>query len=123
MTQERFTRPYRASRRDAVLPGDPSTEADAASDGSGSGQAEDVPLGRPTLPSLDLNGLSEPVFPPATWTDSAGPAIADHPLLRGLLLELPAKGAAPGPAWLDRWFEAARAILELLYVQDTNRMR
>lgn len=44
-------------------------------------------------------------------------SLADHPLLRGLLLELPPKGSTPPPGWLDRWFEAARSILELLYVQ------
>jgi hypothetical protein len=25
----------------------------------------------------------------------------------------------PPPGWLDRWFEAARSILELLYVQES----
>ncbi|WP_305788529.1 hypothetical protein [Symbioplanes lichenis] len=83
------------------------------------------------LPSLDLQGLSEPVFPPSagSWVDAA-PApskaehslsMADHPLLRGLLLELPARGTMPPSDWLDRWFEAARSILELLYVQEAKR--
>jgi hypothetical protein len=26
----------------------------------------------------------------------------------------------PAAAWLDRWFEAARSILELLYVQNSD---
>jgi hypothetical protein len=47
--------------------------------------------------------------------------MADHPLLRGLLLELPVRGTMPESAWLDRWFEAARSILELLYVQEAKR--
>jgi hypothetical protein len=47
--------------------------------------------------------------------------MADHPLLRGLLLELPARGTMPPSDWLDRWFEAARSILELLYVQESKR--
>jgi hypothetical protein len=74
------------------------------------------------LPSLDLPGLTEPVFPPTGWSD-AGPSasMADHPLLRGLLMELPARGTMPPSDWLDRWFEAARSILELLYVQEAKR--
>ncbi|MFG1607153.1 hypothetical protein [Actinoplanes sp. NPDC049265] len=76
------------------------------------------------LPSLDLQGLTEPVFSPGSWSD-ATPALAtsmaDHPLLRGLLLELPARGSLPPSEWLDRWFEAARSILELLYVQEARK--
>jgi hypothetical protein len=66
-------------------------------------------------PSSIALGLEEPVFPPASWLEETG--LADHPLLRGLLMELPPKGAAPSADWLNRWFEAARAILELLYVR------
>jgi hypothetical protein len=75
------------------------------------------------LPSLDLQGLTEPVFGPAGWSDSGSSSLsmADHPLLRGLLLELPARGAMPASDWLDRWFEAARSILELLYVQEARK--
>jgi hypothetical protein len=75
------------------------------------------------LPSLDLHGLTEPVFPPAGWTESGSPSpsMADHPLLRGLLLELPSRGTMPPSDWLDRWFEAARSILELLYVQEAGK--
>jgi hypothetical protein len=29
----------------------------------------------------------------------------------------------PPPGWLDRWFEAARSILELLYLQQGGRAR
>lgn len=75
------------------------------------------------LPSLDLHGLTEPVFAANAWMDADTPAesMADHPLLRGLLLELPARGTMPTADWLDRWFEAARSILELLYVQEAKR--
>jgi hypothetical protein len=73
------------------------------------------------LPSLDLHGLTEPVFSATGWSDSGSPSMADHPLLRGLLLELPARGTMPASDWLDRWFEAARSILELLYVQEAKR--
>jgi hypothetical protein len=73
------------------------------------------------LPSLDLQGLTEPVFSPTGWSDSGATSMADHPLLRGLLLELPARGTMPASDWLDRWFEAARSILELLYVQEARR--
>ena len=74
-----------------------------------------------TLPSLDLQGLAEPVFGSAGWSESGQQSMADHPLLRGLLLELPARGSMPPSEWLDRWFEAARSILELLYVQEAQR--
>lgn len=73
------------------------------------------------LPSLDLQGLTEPVFPASGWADAANTSMADHPLLRGLLLELPARGTMPTSDWLDRWFEAARSILELLYVQESRK--
>ncbi|HET6211915.1 MAG TPA: hypothetical protein VFE14_03475 [Micromonosporaceae bacterium] len=81
----------------------------------------------PPRPSLaDLDSLGEPGgsfdrFSTAGWLDGAGGSLADHPLLRGLLLELPPKGTTPPAGWLDRWFEAARSILELLYVQEGQR--
>ncbi|MFI5936068.1 hypothetical protein [Actinoplanes sp. NPDC051494] len=90
-------------------------------------------LDRPALersgkaPSLDMQGLTEPVFPSGGWIDATStptpipaPSMADHPLLRGLLQELPARGTMPASDWLDRWFEAARSILELLYVQEAK---
>jgi hypothetical protein len=119
--QERFAGPYRKTRRESGLATEPPADNDGAprdglpAGGHGAGE-------RPAL----LNGLTEPVFPPAGWdapVDPTGLPIADHPLLRGLLLELPPKGTVPAPGWLDRWFEAARSILELLYLQDTNRAR
>ena len=73
------------------------------------------------LPALDLQ-LSEPVFSGGAWADATpSTSMADHPLLRGLLLELPARGTMPPAEWLDRWFEAARSILELLYVQEARK--
>ncbi len=79
----------------------------------------------PSAPSMslgELDGLAEPVFPAGDWMDGPSGSLADHPLLRGLLLELPPKGTMPTAAWLDRWFEAARSILELLYVQSSDPM-
>lgn len=81
---------------------------------------------KPRLPSLDLEPPAEPDFSSVSsdsWLDggSAGGSLADHPLLRGLLLELPPKGSTPPPDWLDRWFEATRSILELLYVHEQRR--
>jgi len=90
------------------------------------------------LPSLDMQGLTEPVFSAGSWTDTtstststptalassslaSSSSMADHPLLRGLLMELPARGTLPPSEWLDRWFEAARSILELLYVQEAKK--
>lgn len=78
-------------------------------------QEVSMTLPGPASVALGFDGLHEPVFPPAAWLEETG--LADHPLLRGLLLELPPKGSAPSPEWLNRWFEAARAILELLYVR------
>ena len=71
------------------------------------------------LPPLDLHEHTEPGPAPTGWSGS--PSMADHPLLRGLLLELPARGTMPAADWLDRWFEAARSILELLYAQEAKK--
>ena len=43
--------------------------------------------------------------------------LADHPLVQGLLAELPDRDARLPEGWLDRWLEAARAVLELLYTR------
>lgn len=56
-----------------------------------------------------------------SWLESAGKDVVDHPLLRGLLLELPPKGSTMQVQWLDRWFEAARSIMELLYRFEGKR--
>lgn len=56
-----------------------------------------------------------------SWLETSGKAVVDHPLLRGLLLELPPKGSTMQVQWLDRWFEAARSILELLYRFEGKR--
>jgi hypothetical protein len=106
-------------REPSGIPGDPGADL-APRNGSAStvgpvGSVLDTPP--PALSLSDLDSLAEPVYPPAGWLDAPSGALADHPLLRGLLLELPPKGAMPPGDWLDRWFEAARSILELLYVQ------
>ncbi|GAA1584761.1 hypothetical protein [Actinoplanes couchii] len=74
------------------------------------------------LPALDMPSLSDS-FSSSSWSDSgsSGQSMADHPLLRGLLMELPARGTLPPSDWLDRWFEATRSILELLYQQEARR--
>lgn len=83
---------------------------------------EPPPVSTPSMSLNDLDSLSEPIFPPVGWLeDSPTGTLADHPLLRGLLLELPPKGTVPQPGWLDRWFDAARSILELLYAQSANQ--
>lgn len=71
-------------------------------------------------PLAGLGPLSEPMFGRDSWLDASAGSLADHPLLRGLLLELPPKGTIPQQEWLDRWFEAARSILELLYSQEAR---
>lgn len=96
--------------------------ADLPDVGAGSlGSVMDAPLpAQPTMSLGELDQLAEPVFPPTGWMDIPSGGLADHPLLRGLLLELPPKGVMPSAAWLDRWFEATRSILELLYVQNDS---
>ncbi|MBT8224981.1 MAG: hypothetical protein HKP61_11735 [Dactylosporangium sp.] len=54
------------------------------------------------------------------WSDQPVDALVNHPLLRGLLMELPPKGAVPSPEYLDRWFEATRSILDLLYTMNAK---
>ncbi|MEV0154108.1 hypothetical protein AB0H57_10255 [Micromonospora sp. NPDC050686] len=116
---ERFGGKYRGARRDTVLTEVVSTETE-----TGGREAATTDQGAPlSLPSLDPNPLTEPSFPPGGWPLESPDALADHPLLRGLLLELPPRGSVPPPGWLDRWFEATRAILELLYVQGAGRPR
>jgi hypothetical protein len=122
-TEDRFAgqRGYRgAGRRDpGGVPTDPAGGELAPRNGVANvGSVMDVPL--PTQPSMSLNELdelAEPVFPPSGWLDASPGPLADHPLLRGLLLELPPRGVTPAPDLLDRWFEAARSILELLYLR------
>ncbi|HEX3284910.1 MAG TPA: hypothetical protein VIR00_14780 [Micromonosporaceae bacterium] len=85
---------------------------------------EPPPVAAPTISINDLDSLSEPVFGSTSWLDdSPTGTMADHPLLRGLLMELPAKGSMPDEEWLDRWFDAARSILDLLYAQHANRLQ
>jgi hypothetical protein len=69
----------------------------------------------------DLTELSESGFTREPWLAQQAGSLVDHPLLRGLLMELPPKGAMPQPEYLDRWFEAARSILDLLYTMNARR--
>jgi hypothetical protein len=134
--QDRFSggvSAYRQNRRDATLSGDTGdTELMARAGSSGlptrsPGRSHSIeptsPLDRAAkLPSLELPALTEPVFSSGGWSDTpASQSMADHPLLRGLLMELPTRGSLPPSEWLDRWFEAARSILELLYVQEAKK--
>lgn len=116
---------YRSTgRRDGL--GLPEQSSDGGRNSSGmDDMSMPTMLEPPPTPSMslnDLDSLAEPVFPPVGWMDdSPTGTLADHPLLRGLLMELPPKGTVPAPGWLDRWFEAARSILELLYVQAAGQ--
>ncbi|MEU8295899.1 hypothetical protein AB0C04_01235 [Micromonospora sp. NPDC048909] len=114
---ERFGGKYRGARRDTVLTEVVSSDSELGAREAPAPEQAGPPL---SLPSLDPNPLTEPSFPPAGWPADPGDSLVDHPLLRGLLMELPPKGSVPPPGWLDRWFEATRAILELLYVQGTG---
>lgn len=117
---ERFGGKYRGARRDTVLTEVSATDGEIGARDTAAPEQATPPL---TLPSLDPNPLTEPSFPPSGWPVEQPESLVDHPLLRGLLMELPPKGSVPPPGWLDRWFEATRAILELLYVQGTGRVR
>jgi hypothetical protein len=79
-----------------------------------SDRRDDADYHRARLPSLELEEPSEPDFG-SDWLEAPGGSMAEHPLLRGLMMELPPRGQAPAPEWLERWFEATRSILELLY--------
>jgi len=95
--------------------------ADSTETDQPDGTSYEPPADRPRLPSLDLEIPVQPDFSANSWLDGPSRNLGDHPLLRGLLLELPARGSIPPPGWLDRWFEATRAILELLYVREGGR--
>lgn len=111
-TQERYGHGLAGGyRRAAAEPPEADQHNGASYDPSGD---------KPRLPSLDLAAPAAPDFSSDSWLDSPTGNLADHPLLRGLLLELPPKGSTPPPGWLDRWFEATRSILELLYVQEVR---
>jgi hypothetical protein len=72
---------------------------------------------RPPLADLDLDSYPESSFGSGSWLDGPMESLVDHPILRGLLLELPPKGSQPSAEWLNRWFEAARAVLDLIYLR------
>ncbi|WP_320067184.1 hypothetical protein [Micromonospora sp. RTGN7] len=121
---ERFGGKYRGARRDTVLTEVVSTDTDTEIGGRDVGPSAVEQAGPPlSLPSLDPNPLTEPSFPSEGWAVPQTESLVDHPLLRGLMMELPPKGSVPSPDWMDRWFEATRAILELLYVQGAGRLR
>lgn len=118
---ERFGGKYRGARRDTVLTEVVSSDTEVGErDGAPVPEQAVSPL---TLPLLDSEPLTEPSFRAGGWSTEPAESLVDHPLLRGLLMELPPKGSVPPPGWLDRWFEATRAILELLYVQGSGRSR
>ncbi len=134
-TDDRFSGPlgnYRSSGRRENI--DPVTDELSPRNGSSIDRAT-MPLdAAPIASSLaaskladttlsDLGPLSEPMFGRDAWLDAPSGSLADHPLLRGLLLELPPKGTMPQQDWLDRWFEAARSILELIYSQEARSLK
>jgi hypothetical protein len=126
----RFTGKYRGARRENHVRDELGGGADLGGASETVGTAEPPGLelvgGPATGPSpLDFDAMGQPAYPSAApeWSMASGESLVEHPLLRGLLLELPPRGTAPQTEWLDRWFEAARSILELLYVRETVRPR
>ncbi|MEJ3742301.1 hypothetical protein WEI85_03260 [Actinomycetes bacterium KLBMP 9797] len=107
--QERFAGGYHPARRDGGLPMD-------------SPQEPDHPIHNGSPLGVTAASAAPHAADPARWLDSpASGSLVDHPLLRGLLMELPPRDSMPPSGWMDRWFEAARSILELLYLQDSGR--
>jgi hypothetical protein len=103
---------------------EPPGDADSPRGAGNLSSVLDRPL--PTQPSMSLTevtALREPVFPGGSWgpaESGAGAPVAEHPLVGALLRELPPRGSAmPSQQWLDRWFDATRSVLELLYVQES----
>jgi hypothetical protein len=88
--------------------------------GPGSGSPTGMP---PTgMPSGSTAASLPPVpaalpSPDHDWFRQQAGSPADHPLMRGLLLELPPRTGALDPKWLDQWLEAARATLGLIYAR------
>jgi hypothetical protein len=92
--------------------------------GNPMGSASGAPTGlAPTSTAASLPPVPAALTSPEhDWfRERAGGSPADHPLMRGLLLELPPRGAALDPAWLDQWMEAARATLGLIYARGQAR--
>lgn len=124
---------YRGSRREAaVLVGEHAADAGlsrAATTTVPRGAAKpgvDVaptPLDQPAMPIGELGPLTDPAFEPDAWLDPRVAALSEHPLVRGLMVELPPRGQVPDPEWLERWFDAARAVLTLLYVERDRGRR
>jgi hypothetical protein len=98
VTNERSERPERIER--AQLPADSLLEPSRAA-----------------VPALGMDGFSDSNFGQPNWFDGPLDTMVDHPLLRGLLLELPPRGTQPSPEWMNRWFEAARSVLDLIYLR------
>ncbi|MEU1884270.1 hypothetical protein [Micromonospora sp. WMMD987] len=117
---ERFGGKYRGARRDTMLTEVGGVDSEMGHDGVCAAEHSGSPL---SMSALDPNPLTEPSFPSDGWPSEPCESLVDHPLMRGLLLELPPKGSIPPPGWLDAWFEATRAILELLYVQGADYSR
>jgi hypothetical protein len=118
---------YRVNRRE---PADPIDELSPRNGSPLTSPLEGSPIANSLKqPKLTDPGLSdlppmppEPIFGRDDWLDAPSGSMADHPLLRGLLMELPPKGTMPQPDWLDRWFEAARSIIELIYSQEARTL-
>lgn len=115
---------YRGTARREIggVPGDQSGDAEAPRGGGNVSSVLDRPLpSQPSMSLTEVTALSEPIYPATGWlgTESSALAVADHPLLQALLRELPPRGATmPSREWLDRWFEATRSVLDLLYVKE-----
>ncbi|GGK34951.1 hypothetical protein GCM10010124_29530 [Pilimelia terevasa] len=107
--------PGRASNGRARVPGQ--AGAEVVADGEADNGGETAAMTPNPLPELDLSRLSDRARDLAGRPAGQAPDIADHPLLRGLLRELPPRGTPLPPGWLERWFAATRSVLELIYAE------
>lgn len=84
--------------------------------------ATGLPAGMPSAHASSAAASLPPVpaalpAPDHDWFRPQAGSPADHPLMRGLLLELPPRTGALDPQWLEQWLEAARATLGLIYAR------
>lgn len=73
-------------------------------------------------PATSMEGVSSPVHAPeepVTSRREAAP-MADHPLIKGLVAKLPAEGERFSARQRQRWLEAAKVNLELIYAIDDD---
>jgi hypothetical protein len=83
----------------------------------GSGRDRLVRPSTSSLPSVP-NGAPVPTEPQAPQAEAV--PMANHPLIAGLIAKLPAEGQRFTPKQRQRWLDAAKVNLELIYAVDDD---